>query len=216
MKNSFFIAIAASSMISTNVHALPPLSHDNIKPSLLSPISAKLIEVGDGYAGTSVNTPVFRGSSIVSHGNHQFTSFYDKDGNIVVAKRQIGDSVWDVKVSQYKGNVTDAHNVISLGIDGEGFLHLSFDHHGNPLKYVRSLEAGSLDLGEHESMTGRNEKDVTYPEFYTLPDGDLLFAYRSGESGRGNLILNRYDVKTKSWERLQDILIDGEDARNAY
>lgn len=216
MKNFFFIAIAASSMISTNVHALPPLSHDNITPSLLSPISAKLIEVGDGYAGTSVNTPVFRGSSIVSHGNHQFTSFYDKDGNIVVAKRQIGDSVWDVKVSQYKGNVTDAHNVISLGIDGEGFLHLSFDHHGNPLKYVRSLEAGSLDLGEQESMTGRNEKDVTYPEFYTLPDGDLLFAYRSGESGRGNLILNRYDVKTKSWERLQDILIDGEDARNAY
>ena len=216
MKNPIFIAIAASSMISTNAQVLPPLSHDNILASFFNPLSAKLIEVGEGYAGTSVNTAVFRGNSVVSHDNLQFTSFYDKDGNIVLAKRQIGDSVWEVKTSQYKGNVKDAHNVISLGIDGEGFLHLSFDHHGDSLKYARSVEAFSLDLGELESMTGRNEQDVTYPEFYTLPDGDLLFAYRSGESGRGNLILNRYDIGTKKWERLQDILIDGEDARNAY
>lgn len=179
-------------------------------------LSAKLIEVGEGYAQTSINTAVFRGSSVVSHGNHQFTSFYDKYGNVVVAKRLKGDSIWEIKTTHYKGNVKDAHNVISLGIDGEGYLHLAFDHHGHPLKYTKSVEAGSLEMGELEPMTGRNERDVTYPEFYTLPDGDLLFAYRSGESGRGNLILNRYDVKAKKWHRLQDILIDGEDARNAY
>ena len=44
-------------------------------------------------------------------------------------------------------------------------------------------------------MTGKDEDDVTYPEFYRMPDGDLLFAYRSGASGRGNLVLNRYDLK---------------------
>ena len=57
---------------------------------------------------------------------------------------------------------------------------------------------------------------MTYPEFYCLSGGDLLFAYRSGSSGRGNLVLNRYSLKEKSWSRVQDVLIDGEDQRNAY
>ena len=66
------------------------------------------------------------------------------------------------------------------------------------------------------AMTGVDEKDVTYPEFYNLDGGDLLFAYRSGGSGRGNLVMNRYDVKTRKWSRVQDVLIDGERKRNAY
>ena len=65
-------------------------------------------------------------------------------------------------------------------------------------------------------MTGKNEDRVTYPEFYSLPNGDLLFTYRDGVSGGGNLVLNRYDLKQKQWTRLQDKLIDGEGERNAY
>jgi hypothetical protein len=65
-------------------------------------------------------------------------------------------------------------------------------------------------------MVGRDENDVTYPEFYRLTNGDLIFVYRSGGSGQGNLIMNRYDVKTKKWHRVQDVLIDGEKERNAY
>ena len=44
----------------------------------------------------------------------------------------------------------------------------------------------------------------------------MIFSYRSGASGRGNLVLNRYNTKAKEWSRLHDILIDGEGARNAY
>lgn len=65
-------------------------------------------------------------------------------------------------------------------------------------------------------MTGEDEGDVTYPEFYNLADGRLLFAYRSGASGRGNLVMNIYDTAARKWRRLHDVLIDGEDARNAY
>ena len=61
-----------------------------------------------------------------------------------------------------------------------------------------------------------DEHNVTYPEFYTLHNGDLLFAYRSGASGRGNLVMNRYNTDSKQWERLQNTLIEGEDKRNAY
>lgn len=71
-------------------------------------------------------------------------------------------------------------------------------------------------LGEKEPMTGDDENDVIYPEFYRMSDGDLLFVYRSGASGRGNLVLNRYDLKSRKWSRVQSVLIDGENQRNAY
>lgn len=179
-------------------------------------LEPRLTPVGEGYCRTSVNAAVFRGSSIVSNDSVQYVSYYDPDGYVVIGKRCLDSDSWIIKRSQYQGNVKDGHNVISIGLDGKGFLHVSFDHHGHPLKYCRSVSSGSMDLGELEPMTGRDEKDVTYPEFYTMPDGDLLFAYRSGASGRGNLVLNRYDTKEGEWRRIQDVLIDGENERNAY
>ncbi len=134
----------------------------------------------------------------------------------MVGKRRLESEKWTVARTGYKGNVTDGHNVISIGLDGKGYLHLSFDHHGHPLKYARSVAPGSLQFSGLRGMTGKDEEDVTYPEFYSLPSGDMLFAYRSGASGRGNLVLNRYDVSSGTWNRVHDILIDGEGERNAY
>lgn len=179
-------------------------------------LKTHLCEVGQGYAATSVNTAVFRGSSLVTHGDTQFISYYDCDGNVVLGKRKIGEDVWTLHKTQYKGNISDAHNVISIGVDGDGYLHASFDHHGHPLRYAKGIAPGSLELGEMEQMTGIDENDVTYPEFYTMPNGDLIFAYRSGVSGRGNLVLNRYSVGDRKWSRIHDVLIDGEGKRNAY
>ena len=115
-----------------------------------------------------------------------------------------------------RDSVKDAHNIISMMIDGEGYMHVSFDHHGHPLNYCRSIAPGSLELGDKMPMTGVDEGNVTYPEFYPLSGGDLLFVYRSGSSGRGNLVMNRYSLKEHKWTRVQDILIDGENKRNAY
>ena len=179
-------------------------------------VAQQLVKVGDGYSCTSVNTTIFRNNSIVTHNNHQFISFYDAEGWLTIGKRKVGSQKWEIARSQYKGNVSDAHNVISMMIDGKGYIHISFDHHGNKLNYCRSVKPESLILGDKEAMIGDNENDVTYPEFYKLPCGDLLFAYRSGASGRGNLVLNRYILKEKRWVRVQDVLIDGENKRNAY
>ncbi len=177
-----------------------------------------LSKVGKGYSRTSVNTAVFRGSSVVSHGDTQYVSYYDPEGYVTLAMRDLKspDAEWKVERSHYKGNINDGHNVISIGVDGEGYLHVSFDHHGNPLRYARSVEPGSIKLGPLEPMTGKDEADVTYPEFYSMPDGDLIFAYRSGASGRGNLVLNRYSMADRKWSRIHDVLIDGENLRNAY
>lgn len=65
-------------------------------------------------------------------------------------------------------------------------------------------------------MTGKDEDKVTYPEFYRLKNGNLLFVYRSGASGRGNMVMKTYNLKSKTWENLHSVLIDGQNARNAY
>ena len=177
---------------------------------------SRLVEVGNGYSQTSVNTTVFRNNSLVTQGDEQYISYYNGDGYLVLGKRKLDSDQWTLKRTQYKGNVKDAHNIISMMLDGEGYLHLSFDHHGHKLNYCRSTAPYTLELGDKEPMTGVDEGNVTYPEFYPLNGGDLLFVYHSGSSGRGNLVMNHYSVKEKKWNRVQDVLIDGEDQRNAY
>lgn len=179
-------------------------------------INASLHEVAPGYASTSVNTAIFRTNSLVTKDSIQYIAFYDPDGYVTLGRRVLGTDEWTIQRSQYKGNVVDAHNVISIMIDGDDYVHASFNHHGDSLHYCRSTHPGALTLGELEPMVGTQESDVTYPEFYTLPNGDILFAYRSGYSGRGNLVINRYNLKERCWSRIHDVLIDGEDSRNAY
>lgn len=185
-------------------------------PISAAPPSVHAVEIADGWSSTSVNTAVFRANSVTTHGNEQYASFYDPDGHVTLAKRTLGSDTRTVERTPYKGNVADAHNVISIAVDGDGYLHVAFDHHGHPLRYARSVAPGSLTLGPLESMTGIDEDNVTYPEFHTLPDGDLLFVYRSGASGRGNMAMNRYRTATRTWERVQDSLIDGEEQRSPY
>ncbi|MBN2612280.1 MAG: BNR repeat-containing protein [Bacteroidales bacterium] len=173
-------------------------------------------EIGPGWSRTSVNAVIFRKNSVVTFRNHQFVAYYDSLGYMTLARRKHGSEKWTVKQTRYKGNVKDAHNSISIMVDGKGYLHFSWDHHNNPLNYARSLKPLSLELSEKMPMTGKNEEVVSYPEFYRLPDGDLLFFYRLGGSGNGNMVINRYYHKTSEWKRVHDVLIDGENKRNAY
>jgi hypothetical protein len=172
--------------------------------------------VGLGWAKNNVNGAIFRKNSVVSHQREQYTAYYDSLGYVVLAKRRLPAEAWQVQRTPYQGKVQDAHNVISLMVDGAGYLHLAFDHHGNPLRYARSVRPGSLELTALQPMIGQQEQNVTYPEFHRFPNGDLLFLYRDGSSGNGNLVLNRYSLQTQRWTRVHDVLIDGEGQRNAY
>jgi hypothetical protein len=172
--------------------------------------------VGDGWANNSVNAVVFRKNSLVTHGDEQYVAYYDAERYLVLGKRKLGASRWTVRRSAWQGNAADAHNAISIMVDGAGYLHVSWDHHNNALRYARGVAPGSLALGPKLAMIGAEEDSVSYPEFYRLPDGNLLFFYRLGGSGRGDLVINRYDVATQRWTRLHTNLITGEGKRSAY
>ncbi len=176
----------------------------------------ELIPVADGWANNSVNVVVFRKNSLVSSKKTQFIAFYNPAGKMVLGKRKLCSAKWKILETAFGGNVKDAHNSISIMSDGDGYLHVAWDHHGNALNYARSVAPFSLELTDKISMTGSYETNVTYPEFYKMPDGDLIFMYRDGRSGKGNLAINRYALKTKTWSQLHANLIDGEGRQNAY
>jgi len=178
--------------------------------------SIRTIYVDSAWANNSVNTVVFRKNSLCTYKSTQYISYYNKDAFVVLGKRTIGKTKWVLQITPFKGDATDAHRSISIITDGEGYLHLSWNHHGNKLHYSKSIAPGSLQMTEEISMTGIAEKNVTYPEFYSLPGGNLIFMYRDGQSGQGNLVINHYNLKEKKWTQLHSNLIDGEKQRNAY
>lgn len=175
-----------------------------------------ILPVDMGWSNNSVNTVAFRKNSLVTFKDTQFIAFYNADRYVVLGKRRSGSSNWQLKRTPYQGNTIDAHNTISIMVDGDGYLHLAWDHHNNPLRYCKSIYPGSLEVSEKISMTGKFENRISYPEFYKLHNGDLLFFFRDGSSGQGNLVINKYSIHTKQWAQLQSLLIDGEGRRNAY
>lgn len=170
-----------------------------------------------GYAKTSVNAVVFRGNSVVTDGTTQYAAWYDGDQKVVLAKRTLGTTTWETATTQYSGNATDAHDNISIMVDGAGYLHMAWNMHSSKMHYCKGSAPGALTLGnETSAIAGVTENSVTYPQFFRLANGNLLFMYRDGSSGNGNLVLNQYDIGTGTWKRMFGSLIDGEGARNAY
>jgi rhamnogalacturonyl hydrolase YesR len=199
---------------------LPALLALSLSATAIEPAPGSATRVlpiaGDAFAGSSVNVIAGLQNTLFTDGNIQYAAFYAGDGTVVLARRTLGQDAWETVRTSYRGNVNDAHNTISIVVDSDGYLHVAWDHHGNTLKYARSLTPRSLQLGAPQPMTGQREESVTYPLFHRLPNGDLLFLYRDGRSGRGNLVLNRYTTKSRTWAQIHANLIDGEGQRSAY
>lgn len=172
--------------------------------------------VGIGWSGNLINTAIFRKNSLTTFNNIQFISYYNQKGSVIIGKRELPDGQWTLSDTGFVGNTKDAHNSISIAVDGAGYVHMSWDQHGTRLNYARSDSPYSLSLKKESKMSGVKEDYVTYPEFYRMPDGGLIFIYRSGVSGNGDIAINKYDIKKKEWIQIQSNLIDGEEKRNAY
>lgn len=179
----------------------------------------KYSQLTPAYAGNSINGASFRKSAITTHigsdgSQIQYCAYYDPYGAIVLAKR-VNEKEWQYQWTDFKGNFSDAHNVVSLAVDGAGYLHMAWSQHSGALMYAKSTDPGELTMSEMQ-MVGTLEDRVTYPEFYVQPSGDMFFLYRNGSSGNGNIVLNRYSVSSGSWQRVQDNLISGEGKISPY
>ncbi len=178
---------------------------------------AKILPIAPGYAATRVNGGIYRHHAILSFRGRQFVSFYDPAGHVTIAFRDLPSETWTIHRTDWQGNVRDAHHMISMGISTDGLLHISYDHHAHPLRYRRSdTPLDPTTFGPMMPMTGQREARVTYPQFVNLSDGTLLFVYRDGVSGNGDLCINRYDVQKQEWQVLQHPAISGAGRSNPY
>ncbi|MGW8256893.1 MAG: BNR-4 repeat-containing protein, partial [Thermoguttaceae bacterium] len=196
-------------------------------------------DIGQGAGDAASNMASFRYSGLLSDGNYQFAAYYEPDdlnysngvddGVAVIARRElIGGTTWGAwqtyRTEFTANNLYDGHDTISFGIDGDGIMHMSWGMHGDPYHYAKTnssvLNSSVITFGSDlGTMTGI-ESGVTYPQFYSLPDGDLLYLFRVAGSGAGDTKLNRYDITTDTWSRVQNPLIyrqgSGYQSVNAY
>lgn len=110
----------------------------------------------------------------------------------------------------------DGHNTFAIGVDSVGNIHLSGNLHNDALRYAVTTVPGDITSFVAGTMVGTLESSGTYPEFFTVTDGTLFFAYRDGASGAGNFVLNRYDTTTGTWVRVGVILSGTETADSPY
>lgn len=119
------------------------------------------------------------------------------------------------------------HNIISMGISGDGRIHLSFDHHDVPLNYRASTSGIAKTIPSDWTMANFGGSvqhslpgstgpwtTLTYPRFELLSSGDMLMEFRIGKSGSGDSYIHRYSSTPGQWSAVGKYL-QGQD-NNAY
>lgn len=155
--------------------------------------------------------------NIIKHNGVFYIAYYNHERNMVIAS-------YTEKTKKLRKTILsetlgwDSHNGVNIGIDRDGYIHLSGNMHKNRLIYFRGLKPYDISFFDRISkMTGNNENSCTYPIFFNNLDDKLFFRYRNGKSGKGDLFINTYNENKQEWLPVTNqSLFDGENERNAY
>jgi hypothetical protein len=179
----------------------------------------------DRAKGTSRRFTGQMGASAVSYKGWQYVVYYSgKDrsqpkveqyAEVFVARRKLGTWNWQrAKVAGYRLTSEDAHNRASIAVSqGDGRLHITFDHHNAPQMNYAMTARGVADNPDAAAWNDATftytknfgwsdfKKEVTYPSFVKSGKGDLLLYFRDGGSYGGEMQKIRYDAKSGEWEK---------------
>jgi hypothetical protein len=195
--------------------------------------------------GRAINAVSFQDRIIQTFQGYQYTAWYNISGstqNVWLARRSVNGSrngAWEKVDTQSEfingdEDAWDGHNAITFGIcPTDGTLHFAWDHHGNTLRYRRSV-VGLCTT--HKTAWGANMMNpeqnwlvaarkpvtvVTYPQFSTAPNGGLVMNWRYGSSGNGDEMMRFYNPETGAWNEQVFFIArtgnyNGSKSRNAY
>lgn len=150
-------------------------------------VEPREIDVGLAWTGTRV------GFGSVLTETAAFIAYYDENRALVVARIDLLTGAVEHSALGSIFGGWDSHNETAIAIDGRGVLHVAGNMHAVPLVYFRGTEPLSIRNMIRSKMTGLDEAQVSYPQFFSLKDGHLAFAYRSGVSGDGLWYINVLD-----------------------
>ena len=172
--------------------------------------------------GRAINGLSFQTEALLTVGEYQYATWYhlgSSDEDVYLARRTLTGGAWEVMDTgmDLTRTTSDAHNVISMGISGDGVIHLSWDHHNHTLNYMNSIAGAasgatwdaSIFNAARSSLNagGSSVYDVTYPRFITdATTGDMYMSFRTGYSGNGDMNLTRYHADTGMWDTPHQII----------
>jgi hypothetical protein len=163
------------------------------------------------------NTASFDQDKMLSWGDFQYTLHWDAEQVLCLVRRRLDTSTFQtLRLPQYRLSINpqDGHRNTVLGISpSDGRLHLSWDHHNNPLRYTKTragfvtdppktMDADDLEPAQPLIPADQLESRVTYPRFLNDGQGRLFFIYRQGSSGTGDNYIHQYDADRASWQRM--------------
>ena len=169
-----------------------------------------------GNFSNIINGSAFQQDVLLSHGGYQYAVWYHTatDQDIFLSRRDLTGNVWetfDTGFDMEVGNQDwNSHNIISMGISSDGRIHLAFDHHVDPLRYVTTDPGFATTSSSNWNASGlkaeRNSLNVggsaipriTYPRFTNIGD-DMVMTYRDFGSGGGDKRIADYDPNTGTW-----------------
>ncbi len=192
------------------VAQVEPSATPRVDPISSTVVDPKALHLPKAIWNTTVNGVAFQQAALATHRNWQYTTWWDGERRLCVARRKLPDGPWQaIRFTDYHIKSDDTHNVTVLGIcANDGTIHLAFDHHGHPLHY-RVSQPGAATHPDDVSWTadlfgpvkqelqpGKPITAVTYPRFIPTPDGNLQLMYRRGGSGNGDWLIADYDSRT--------------------
>lgn len=174
--------------------------------------------------GRAINGVSFQTEPFLTKGGYQYAAWYhlgETDEDVYLARRNLSGTTWEVMDTGSNfdngDGSWDAHNVISMGVSGDGRLHYSWDMHGNTLRYRNSVAGAATDIDWNASVLnselntlnpgGASISTVTYPSFISDPgSGNMFLNYRTGGSGNGDTNLATYSATTGLWNTPHQII----------
>ncbi|KAK8112300.1 uncharacterized protein PG998_008757 [Apiospora kogelbergensis] len=171
----------------------------------------------------TLNGNAFQQDALQSFNGWQYACFYsarselsDREPLFVhLSRRKLPVGRWETLVFEdYPQTTDDGHNTAQLGIcPGDGTIHLSYDHHCDPLRYRHSIPnlatapESYVWSADHFTPTSPHLpglasspahaellRDITYPRFGQL-GRDLWFSFRTGKAGLGDDHLYLYSSR---------------------
>lgn len=184
-----------------------------VEPAQAGVISA--IDIAPVWSVHETGAPV-----LLSTSSFQYIAYYDVDEYLTVARRDYSSTAWTYrKFTDIRSNwQTGAHHAIAMQIDSAGRIHITAAMHAEALKYYQMTGANDMTSFVKVSslVGGIDEQHISYPEFFKDSSGGLFLSYRSGGSGNGSQITDKFNASTGAWTRLPTILDGTATSESAY
>ena len=162
---------------------------------------------------TTINGRTHQQTALTTYRGYQYVTFFDAQRRLCIGRRKLPADSWEViQFADHKFESNDSHNTSVIGIcDKDGTIHMAFDHHATPMNYRVSKQGAAhhpdsvvwnADLfGEvtHSLGSVATHERVTYPRFFSAPNGNLMLYYRGLTSGNGDGMIEQYDGDKHDW-----------------